>query len=111
MKNGVEETIPSELKLINMSKIKVPHIFAESTPRQSKYAACMQHFLDTGAQDRVIVLTPSNKMVDGYIQYLVLKELGYTKCWAYKGDFKHPTVSLHRTPGLPKLRKEFNSLK
>ena len=111
MKNGVEKTIPSELKLINMSKIKVPRIFAESTPRQSKYAACMQHFLDTGAQDRVIVLTSSNKMVDGYIQYLVLKELGYTKCWACKGDFKHPTASLHRTPGLPKLRKEFNGLK
>jgi len=102
--------LPPELKLTNMKGIKIPELFARTTPRPEKYAACKQHFMSTGAQDRVIVLNKNNMLVDGYIQYLVLQELGYTKCWAYKGNFKHPTVSLHRTPGLPKLRKQFNGL-
>lgn len=60
--------------LYPLDKIKIPQSFANSTPKPHKYGICAEHFSKTGKQDRPLVINHNGVLIDGYIQYLVLKE-------------------------------------
>lgn len=59
---------------MKLSDIKIPKNFAETTPRQAKMETCRKNWELYETQDRPIVVNNANYLVDGYIQYLILKE-------------------------------------
>ena len=57
--------------------IRITSAFTESTPAKSKMEECKENWNKWHRQDRYLVVTPGNNvLIDGYIQYLVLKENG-----------------------------------
>lgn len=63
----------SERKM-KMSDIIISDGFANSTPSERKVNECRSYWNKYHNQDRYLVVSKSNKLIDGYIQYLVLKE-------------------------------------
>lgn len=59
---------------IRLSDIKIKKSFANSIPREEKMGGCRQFWNTYHKQDRFIILNKRHTLVDGYIQYLVLKE-------------------------------------
>ena len=59
-----------------MSDIIIPESFAQTHPRKEKIDACKEHWIKTGRQSKYIVVDKENILTDGYVMYLVLKELG-----------------------------------
>ena len=59
---------------MKLSNIKISEDFAKSTPKESKMNECRMYWNMGQEQDRYIVVNPDNVLLDGYIQYLVLKE-------------------------------------
>lgn len=59
---------------IKLSEIKIQESFLQTRPKESK----MQYYRDfyemTGKQAKPIVINKNNVLLDGYIQYLILKE-------------------------------------
>lgn len=64
------------MRIMKLSDIKITEAFTSTTPKKHKMDACRNHWLETGTQDRYIVVNKDNILIDGYIQYLVLKENG-----------------------------------
>lgn len=69
------------MKKINLSEIKVPLYMAHTQPNPKKIAICKDYWLKHHEQDRYIVLNKDNEIVDGYVQYLVLKEIGLSSAY------------------------------
>lgn len=64
------------MKRIKIADIKIKESFAKSIPKNNKIKKC-RNFWDTyHQQDRYIVINHEGVLIDGYIQYLVLKENG-----------------------------------
>ena len=63
-------------KHMNISSIKISDTFANSTPRESKMKECRDFWNENHKQDRYIVVNYNDMLIDGYVQYLVLKENG-----------------------------------
>jgi len=63
-------------KIMKLSDIKIRESFAITTPKEEKMEECRKYWNDNHEQDRYIVVDCNNTLVDGYIQYLVLKEMG-----------------------------------
>ena len=61
---------------MKMSDIIIPESFAQTHPRKEKIDACKEHWIKTGRQSKYIVVDKENRLTDGYVMYLVLKELG-----------------------------------
>lgn len=61
---------------IKASEIKISSAFAETTPHEEKMNECRNNFLTYHRQDRVIVIDHDGYLIDGYVMYLILKELG-----------------------------------
>lgn len=61
---------------MNINDIIIRESFANTTPRQNKMKVCRDYWEQHHKQDRYIVVDRNNVLVDGYIQYLVLKESG-----------------------------------
>lgn len=61
-------------KKMDMSKIVISDSFAKTVPRKEKMDACRDHWNKYHTQDRDIVLNKHDMLIDGYVQYLVLKE-------------------------------------
>lgn len=61
---------------MKMSDIIIPESFAQTHPRKEKIDACKEHWIKTGRQSKYIVVDKKNILTDGYVMYLVLKELG-----------------------------------
>jgi hypothetical protein len=59
---------------MKLSDIKIRKCFANSIPKESKIDKCRKNWKKTGQQDRELVITKDGVLLDGYIQYLVLKE-------------------------------------
>lgn len=59
-----------------LSEIKISKSFATTTPSEEKMEECRRAWKDWKRQDRYIVVNPKGVLIDGYIQYLVLKENG-----------------------------------
>lgn len=61
---------------MRLDNIKIKNSFALSIPKLEKVLACKEHWEKTSSQDRYIVINHENILIDGYIQYLVLKDAG-----------------------------------
>lgn len=62
------------MKKIKLSEIKINEAFVKSIPSESKMQECRNNWNMWHKQDRYIVVNHNNVLIDGYIQYLVLKE-------------------------------------
>lgn len=62
------------MKSIKLSDIVISSTFAESVPSEQKVQKYKSRFAKTGKQSKFLVLNDENVLVDGYIQYLILKE-------------------------------------
>ncbi len=63
-------------RTMKLSDIKIKESFAITTPKEEKMNECRMYWNNNHEQDRYIVIDYNNTLVDGYIQYLVLKEMG-----------------------------------
>lgn len=61
---------------MKLEDIIIRECFANTTPRESKMRECRDYWSRCKSQDRYIVVDRNNVLVDGYVQYLVLKENG-----------------------------------
>lgn len=61
-------------RTMKLTDIIIREAFANTTPRASKMKECRDYWNEHHTQDRYIVVDRNNVLVDGYIQYLVLKE-------------------------------------
>lgn len=59
---------------INIDEIVIKKPFLESIPKQKKIDKCRDYWIKNHRQDRDIILNSNYELVDGYIQYLILKE-------------------------------------
>lgn len=63
-------------KKIRLLDIKIKSSFEATTPKEEKMNKCRIHWNIYHKQDRYIVVNNNNELIDGYIQYLVLRENG-----------------------------------
>lgn len=61
---------------MRLDNIKIKDAFALSNPKPEKLNACKKYWEKNHSQDRYIVVNHDNILVDGYIQYLILKDAG-----------------------------------
>lgn len=62
------------MRRMKLSDIKISKAFENSIPSEEKMNECRNNWDLWNRQDRYIVVNPDNVLIDGYIQYLVLKE-------------------------------------
>lgn len=62
------------MKYMRLEDINIKDSFANSVPKKEKVNVCRKHWDKNHEQDRYIVVNRNNFLIDGYIQYLVLKE-------------------------------------
>ena len=62
------------MRRMKLSEIKISEAFANSIPNEEKMNKCRNNWNQWNRQDRFIVVNHDNVLIDGYIQYLVLKE-------------------------------------
>ena len=62
------------MKIMKLSDIKIKDSFASSNPQIRKVEECRNYWNENHKQDRYLVINHKNELIDGYIQYLVLKE-------------------------------------
>ena len=62
------------MRKMKLSDIKISEEFASSIPSEEKLNECRNNWNQWNYQDRYIVINSDNVLIDGYIQYLVLKE-------------------------------------
>ena len=67
------------MKRINLNEIIVPEEFLSSKPNEDKLKECREVWNKYKIQDRYLVINKDKKLIDGYVQYLVLKENNITK--------------------------------
>ena len=88
---------------MKLSEIKISNAFASTTPREDKVKACREYWNEHQEQDRDIVVNKDNVLIDGYIQYLILKEKGIEEVFVKKLGRKRITKHVkknrvHREP-------------
>lgn len=64
------------MRKINLEDIKIKETYAANIPKTYKMEECRNYWNEYHCQDRYIVINTKNILIDGYIQYLVLKENG-----------------------------------
>ena len=64
------------MRRMKLSDIKISEAFANTIPSEEKMNECRNNWNQWHRQDRFIVINPDNILIDGYIQYLILKENG-----------------------------------
>ena len=62
------------MKKMKLSDIKISEAFANTIPNEEKLEECRKNWDENHRQDRFIVINRNNILIDGYIQYLILKE-------------------------------------
>lgn len=77
------------MKSIKLSDIVISSDFATSVPSEQKVQKYRKRFAETSKQSKFLVLNDDNVLVDGYIQYLILKEndieeAKYIKCGKFR---------------------------
>ena len=73
---------------MKLSDIKVPKSFASTTPKEEKMSVCRDFWNNNHTQIKNIVVNKDNILVDGYVQYLVLKENGVGEADVIKLEHK-----------------------
>lgn len=83
------------MKKMKLSDIVISDAFANSIPKECKMEKCRKNWNECHRQDRYLLVNHCNVLIDGYIQYLILKENGIEeaivkisernkKCWNRK---------------------------
>ena len=62
------------MRKMKLSDIKINNAFANTTPKENKMNECRSNWNNYHRQDRYLVVNTDGFLIDGYIQYLVLKE-------------------------------------
>ena len=81
-----------------LSEIKISNSFVNTIPKEEKMNECRENWKNWHRQDRYIVVNTDGFLIDGYIQYLVLKENDVEdaqikisnkrkKCWYRKNTY------------------------
>lgn len=111
------------MKTMKLSDIKIKDSFAQTTPREEKMKECRDYWNDLHKQDRFVVVNHKNELIDGYVQYLVLKENGVKDVVIKKSECKeeswrrikkklpyyrrNPTTYIYGIHPDSKIRKEY----
>ena len=85
------------MKKVKLSDIKISEKFLETVPNEQKMEECRFNWRYYGKQDRYIVINHNNVLIDGYVQYLVLKE--------HKEEYAEVKVSNRRKKELIQIVK------
>ena len=64
------------MKTMKLSDIKITEAFESTHPSPDKIRKKKEQWLKTGRQRKYIVVNKDGYLVDGYITYLIMKELG-----------------------------------
>ena len=64
------------MKKIKLSEVIITEAFENSHPSEEKVQKYRREFSKTGEQSKFLVINKYNVLMDGYIQYLILKENG-----------------------------------
>ena len=62
------------MRKVNLEDIKIKETYAASIPGKDKMEESRNYWSKYHCQDRYIVIDANNILIDGYIQYLILKE-------------------------------------
>lgn len=62
------------MRRTKLSDIKISEAFANSIPSEEKMNECRNNWNNYHLQDRYLVVNTDGFLIDGYVQYLVLKE-------------------------------------
>lgn len=84
------------MKMMKLSDIKVPKSFAATTPKEEKMSLCRDFWNNNHKQIKDIVVNKDNILVDGYVQYLVLKENGVDDAEVVKLSRKRVFINRER---------------
>lgn len=61
-------------RMMKLSDIKIKQSYLETIPSKGKMDECRKYWKTHSSQDRYIVVDHDDLLIDGYIQYLILKE-------------------------------------
>lgn len=92
---------------MKLSEIVIPEVFKQSKPRQEKIQKCRAFMDKYRHQDRFLVVNRNNVLIDGYIQYLVLKEKGIKMAEVKVLNWKNPDFA--RMDEIPKYKREMTT--
>lgn len=67
------------MRKMDISSINISDSFANSHPSEKKMNECREYWDQHHKQDRYIVVDFDNNLIDGYVQYLILKENGISE--------------------------------
>lgn len=65
-----------ESRIINLNDVVVPHFISASTPNKNKYQDKLVYFKDTGCFKKPIKIDENFTILDGFIAYRILNDLG-----------------------------------
>lgn len=86
-------------RVVKISEIRIKGLFKNSVPNDYKLAQCREYWNQHGFYLHDIIVNDKGYLVDGYIQYLVLKESGVED--AVVKDFDKKVYKINK----PKVRK------
>ena len=94
------------MKTMKLSDIKIKDSFANSNPQNRKMEECRHHWDENHEQDRYLVVNHKNELIDGYIQYLILKENNVSDAIIQNSERKRKRYNRIRTKEfeVPKYR-------
>lgn len=95
--------------LINLKDIIITKRFLSTKPSEIKYNKKKSYIEQSGKYK--IILNENNELIDGYISYLVLKEIGYTDVYVERivnnKDLKEETYVYGYHPNSVSNKKEY----
>ena len=91
---------------LKLDEIKITSAFAETTPSEKKMSECRYNWNLFKTQDRYLVLDDNYYLIDGYVQYLVLKEKGAEYAEVKFSNKKQKRWYRKRMNYVPKYRNE-----
>ena len=77
-----------KMQVMKVEDIKISESFAATTPNEKKMEECRRYWKTNSKQDRYIVVNKDSILIDGYIQYLILKEEGILEAEVIKKESK-----------------------
>lgn len=89
--------LKGELKLIRTEDIQVFQCFKENPPKPEKMKEKERYFQETGLLPSEIILDSSNRLIDGYISYLLAVQHGIERIPVRYGE--RQIVKAYHRPG------------
>jgi hypothetical protein len=77
---------------MKLTDITIPESFQKTKPSAEKLTACRKYYEENGKLPKPVVIDDHNVLVDGYIGYLTLLDLGVEETEPAHGEFQPTTV-------------------